>query len=72
MMLWGFWRGCSVIGVFWCRIGWRNGVGLERDEYDWESGKMSTTPDVFDDGSRRLSLLEPYELDDFMAVTFLN
>ena len=33
---------------------------------------MSITPDVFDDGSRCLSLLKLYKLDDFMAVTFLD
>ena len=45
---------------------------MERDGYDWESGKRSITPDVFNDGSRCLSLLELHKLNDFMAVTFLN
>ena len=70
MMLWGFWPGCSVIGVSWCRTDWRNGVGWERDEYDWESGQMSIMPDVFDDGPRLLNLQEVYKLDDFMALHF--
>ena len=33
---------------------------------------MSITPNAFDDGSRCLSSLELYKLDDFIAITFLN
>ena len=47
-------------------------VGVERDEYDWGSGKMSITLDAFDDGSRFLRLLQLYKLDDIIAVTFLD